>query len=132
MIKIKTSLSLATDSLVDSNSQEYYSDLIKKGKPEEEVIDLEKEDSAMVGELWEHSWKVAKKFSKEPKYQNRFFHHSICVQKLLISMRKDDKESNPETLMGRSWINALPIEDLSSIVYWDQKSLNTIDSTLLR
>jgi len=94
-------------------------------------MDLEKEDSAMVGELWEHSWKVAKSFINEPKFQNRFFHHSICVQKLLTAMRKDVKE-DPETLLGRSWINAMPLEDLSSIVYWDQKSLNTIDSLLLR
>ena len=40
----------------------------------------------------------------------------------------EPKESKPSAMLIRNWANALPTNDLSNMLYWDQKELINIDS----
>lgn len=49
----------------------------------------------------------------------------------MMSNRKESDYS-PSANFVKHYINVLPKDDLSQIIYWDQKTLNHIDSEVLR
>jgi hypothetical protein len=52
--------------------------------------------------------------------ENRMYHHMLLAQKLIAASRLDSKESKPSAMLIRNWINALPTNDLSNMIYWDK------------
>ena len=58
---------------------------------------------------------------------NKLYHHMILTQKLILLMRKKDNESVPESLI-HTFIQAMPQHDQTQIVFWDNETLNKIDS----
>jgi len=43
----------------------------------------------------------------------------------------DPKESKPTFMLIRNWASALPTDDLTNLIYWDQSELIKIDSPSL-
>ena len=60
---------------------------------------------------------------------NKFFHHLILTQKLISK-----KRSSETALYGqmdnyvRTYLDTLPVSDMSSLIYWDSATLNQVDS----
>lgn len=60
---------------------------------------------------------------------NRFYHHLMLTQKLISQKRDSNKLlGSPIDNFVRTYLDTLPTDDMSSLVYWDQSTLNKVDS----
>ncbi len=63
--------------------------------------------------------------------ENRMYHHMLLAQKLLASTKLDPRESRPSAMLIRSWVSALPTNDLTNMLYWEKQQLIEVDSPSL-
>ena len=116
---MKTQMGLSSHSLVENIEAE----------PEEE--------QNLIKEIEQHTGRVAERLAHGNKAtQLRLYNHFILTQKLLMVSRKAysstlEKLSTNDNLLS-GYISALPGNDLSTLPYWDSKTLNEIDSEILR
>ena len=119
MFKIKTQLALTSNSLIDNPLLEPY-------------VEEQKEDHKLLEDLTDHTKTIAKMLSPNSvSTELKLFNSLILTQKLLTVSRKKSERSAKDALI-ESWLNILPGDDLSSIIYWDKSTLNEVDSELLR
>lgn len=68
-----------------------------------------------------------------PAAANKMFHQLILTQKLISKKRDSHKEFDSSLLnLVRTYLDTLPVEDMSSLIYWDQATLNQVDSSVIR
>lgn len=131
-MKIKTNLGLLSSSLIDSISKDQYQKLQIEGKSENEIALIEEKDEEMVVALTQNTRRVAKLLSpSDVGIENRMYHHMLLAQKLLASTKLDPRESRPSAMLIRSWVSALPTNDLTNMLYWEKQQLIEVDSPSL-
>ena len=119
LIKMKMQMGFSSRNLVDNS----------KSEPQEE--------QNLIQEITDHTRKVSEKLAPgNLSTQLRLFNHFILTQKLLMISRKtyssDMKNLSMDANLLSGYMSALPGKDLSTLPYWDQKTLNEIDSEILR
>ena len=62
----------------------------------------------------------------------RFKNHLTLTQKLLTICRSKKSFDSIEHNFIKSYIDTLPVDDLTTLVYWDQATLAEVDSELIR
>ena len=113
IFKMKTETGLVSDSIVDSAAGE--------------------DEHGLYEALNENTEKVAKRLSGgQPEHFNRMLNHLNLTQKLLLAMRKEHDLSQPDEVFQKNYLETLPKQDMTQIVYWDTPTLNKIDSQILR
>ena len=64
---------------------------------------------------------------------NKIFHHLVLTQKLISLKRgSSEKFTSPMDNFVRTYLATLPVEDMSTLVYWDKATLNLVDSEIIR
>lgn len=105
-------MGLVSNSLVDNEDGDIETDLLKA--------------------LTENTRNVANKLSPgNTAHANRLYHHLMLTQKIIITNRADP-DWKDSSMFIKCYFDSLPTEDLSTIIYWDQKTLNNVDSQILR
>ena len=85
-------------------------------------------------QITDHTRKISNLISPgNPGAANKMFHHLILTQKLISKRRDSNKEYDSALLnLVRTYLDTLPVDDMSSLIYWDQATLNQVDSSVIR
>lgn len=73
-------------------------------------------------------------FPGSPIHQNRLYQHLMLTQKFILYQRIDYNRSEEQSSYKqflRSYVDILPREDLSQLIFWPKHILTEIDSQLL-
>ena len=115
IFRIKTNMGLMSDILFESGEED-------KGSEE------------FFKQMTEHTRNIANIISPgNPGVANKMFHHLILTQKLIS--KKRSSETSFEGQMDnfvRTYLDTLPVNDMSSFIYWDPATLNQVDSQIIR
>jgi len=108
-------MGLLSDTLVDPNEED---------KSSQEFFTL----------MTEHTRRISNMMSPGNfGAENKIFHHLVLTQKLLSQKRgSPDQFTSPMGNFVRTYLDTLPVEDMSSLIYWDQTTLNQVDSEIIR
>ena len=108
--------------------------LMSNTKLDEENREESEESKNIFQQIQDHTRKISNLMSpSNPAIANKMFHHLILTQKLLSQRRGSDQEfESTMQNLRRHYLDTLPVDDLSSIVYWDQATLNQVDSDIIR
>ena len=108
---------------------------------EEDLNEDQRESQDFIVKMTDHTRNIANLMSPgNPGAANKIFHHLILTQKLLSYKRSSgggtskDEEifGSPKLNLLQCYMDCLPIEDMSSIIYWDQATLNEVDSEIIK
>lgn len=116
ILRMKTNMGLMSDTIFDENS----------GEDESSVNFFQ--------QMSDHSRTIAQILAGgNPGVANKMFHHLILTQKLISKKRSSGSEFNGfiENFV-RTYLDTLPVEDMSSLIYWDPATLNQVDSQIIR
>ena len=93
---------------------------------------MTKDDEKLVEDLTAHTKKISKMLSPlNEAAELRLYNHILLTQKLLMICRKNSDWGVDDNLI-KSYMGALPMDDLTTLIYWDKSTLNEIDSELIR
>lgn len=93
--------------------------------------EIEESDKELQQALLSNTRKVASQLAPgSVEHANRLNNHLLLTQKLIVTNR-GETDATPNNMYVKSYIDVLPKEDMSTMIYWDQASLNVIDSKIL-
>ena len=89
---------------------------------------MNKDDQKLIEDLTLHTKKIAKLLSPiNVATELRLYNHIILTQKLIMICRKNSDWGVVDNMI-KSYMDTLPMNDLSTLIYWDKSTLNEIDS----
>ncbi|CDW87175.1 set domain protein [Stylonychia lemnae] len=132
IIKQKTTIGLISKDLHDEG-QQILEKSVQDQLSEAQLQDLREEES-LEASIQRISKEISELFFPgdfNKVNQNKLYQHLMLTQKLLMIDRKQFTETASDQLM-QAYLDIVPRDDMSTLIYWNRKVLNEIDSETLR